>query len=179
MSRFTIIISDFAAEAARIGSTPAALEAQARREIAEVFGNNFALRRYPREKTTIRLHFTHAEEDYIVFPLTAGTWCIETSYAEPPCPPYPIVFTARATALIVNLGWKIDSIEHAARCALKSAHPRGLRLLRFPSPHRRGRFQGLLGRRRQGGDRSGRLVARDVRGMRLRRGGPSAPRAEI
>jgi hypothetical protein len=62
MSRFTIIVSDFAAAAARIASTPVALEAQARREIAEVFGADFALRRFPREKTTIRLHFTHAEQ---------------------------------------------------------------------------------------------------------------------
>jgi hypothetical protein len=144
MSKFTVIVCDFAAEAARIASSPVALEAQARREIAMVFGADFALKSYPREKSTIRLYFTHAEEGYIVFPLTAGTWCIETSNMEPPCPPYPIVFTDRATAMIVNLGWQFDDLERTARRALKDTHPEDYGFCDFRVPLEEVAFRGSL-----------------------------------
>jgi hypothetical protein len=102
------------------------------------------LRRYPRRKASIRLYVTHAEEEYSVLPLTAGTWCIETASNEPPCPPYPIVFTDRAQALIASLGCKLDGIECAARLALKSAFPEDYGFCDFSRAHRGGRLEGCL-----------------------------------
>jgi hypothetical protein len=78
--------------------------------------------------------FEHAGEEFVVTARDAGTWEVETRGQEPICPPYPILFSDRATALIANLGWQIEAIEHRARWALKAAHPEDHGFCEFAVP---------------------------------------------
>jgi hypothetical protein len=122
MPKINVILSEHARDAAEMFSTPAELEAQARREIAAVLGRR-ALRTFSQRSMRFDIHFTHAGEEFFVHARDARTWEVSTCNMEPVCPPYPIIFTDRATALINGLGWQHAAIEQRARWALKSADP--------------------------------------------------------
>lgn len=133
MPRITVTLSTNARDAAEMFSTPAELEAQARKEIAAVLGRR-ALRTFSRRSMRFDIHFTHAGEEFVVMARDATTWVVETRNWEPVCPPYPIIFTDRATALIVNMGWHLEGIENRARWALRSAHPEDHGFCEFDVP---------------------------------------------
>ena len=134
MAKTYVVLSDYAREAAEMLSTPAALEAQARREIAATFGRNFALKSFVRRTMRIDIRFQHADEWFVVSPLDAQTWEVETHHMDRVCPPYPIVFSDRAMAMIVNLGWRLDGMEATARWALKGAAPEDYGFCEFQVP---------------------------------------------
>ena len=103
-------------------STPAALAAQARKEIVAVLGWR-SLKTLHRRSMRFEIYFAHADEEFVVSARDAGTWEVETRNMEPICPPYPIIFSDRAVGLINGMGWNLEMIEFKARWALRSADP--------------------------------------------------------
>jgi len=143
MPKPTIILSANAREAAEMFSTPADLEAQARKEIASVLGRS-ALKTFHRRTMRFDINFAHADEEFVVSARDAATWEVETRNREPVCPPYPIVFSDRAMAMIANLGWRLDGIETTARWALRSASPEDHGFCEFEVPLETVPFKGCL-----------------------------------
>jgi len=144
MPKPTIILSQSAREAAEMFSTPAALELQAYKEVAAVLGRRCPLRTFHRRSMRFEIHFAHGDEEFVVSARDAGTWEVETHNREPVCPPYPIVFSDRAAALINGLGWSMEGIEWTARWALKSAFPEDYGFCEFRVPVEEVPFVGRL-----------------------------------
>jgi hypothetical protein len=122
MPKLNITLSDAARETAEFYSTPAELERQARREIAAVLGRA-RFRTFNQQTMRIDLQFDHAGEPFTLIARSADAWLVETRDWERPCPPFPIIFSDRAVALINGLGWNVQGVEQRARLALKSAVP--------------------------------------------------------
>ena len=144
MPKLAIGLSANARDAAEMFSTPAELEAQARCEIAAVFGRRRALRTFHPRSMRFDIWFSHAGEEFVASARDTGTWVVETRSAEPVCPPYPILFTDRAVALINGLGWRIEGIEERGRWALKSEHPEDHGFCEFQVPIETVPFVGRL-----------------------------------
>jgi hypothetical protein len=138
-----ITLSDAARETAEFYSSPTELERQARREIAAVLGRaqfktfNFRTMRFD-------INFDHAGEPFTLMARSADSWLLETQNCEKPCPPYPIVFSDRAIALINGMGWNLQGIEQHARLALKSTHPEDHGFCTFQVPIEEVPFIGRL-----------------------------------
>lgn len=143
MSKPTISISDAARETADIYSTPADLERQARREIAAVLGRSH-LRTFNGRTMRFDIRFDHAGEPFTLMAQSADRWLLETRNWEKPCPPYPILFSARAVAMINGMGWNLEGIEQRARLALKSAFPEDYGFCNFQVPIEEVPFIGRL-----------------------------------
>ena len=134
MPKLTISLSDNAREAAEMFSTPADLASQAHREIAAVLGRRCLLKTFNKRSMRFDINFAHAGEDFVAYARDAATWQVETHDWEPVCPPYPIIFSDRATALINGLGWNLQGIEQHARLALRSAFPEDHGFAEFSVP---------------------------------------------
>jgi hypothetical protein len=143
MPKINVTLSANAREAAEMFSTPAALETQARKEIAAALGWR-SLKTFHRRSMRFDIHFDHGDESFIVSARDASTWEVETHNHEPVCPPYPIAFTDRATALINGLGWNHQGIEQHARLALRSAYPEDHGFCEFRVPIEEVPFIGRL-----------------------------------
>jgi hypothetical protein len=103
------------------------------REIAAVLGRarfrtfNFRTMRFD-------INFDRAGEPFTLMARSADSWLLETQNCEKPCPPYPIIFSDRAVAMINGLGWNVGGIEQRARLALKSAFPEDYGFCTFQVP---------------------------------------------
>jgi hypothetical protein len=117
----SIVMNEEAAEAAEMFSTPAIVAAQARREIARRFGQRFRFRRFDRAALDVRVYFSTGGVRYVAHPIGECEWAVDTGDWRPVCPPYPLLFTDRAAALIHNMGWNPQHVEMRARCALNAA----------------------------------------------------------
>ena len=110
-------------------SSIAAVEERARREIIEVFGENFDLVRYFWGRATSVWHsfvVPGTEQEFATFPDTADTWKVEVCLRlqpEPPLPAYQLMFTERARVCLRRYSWSTDYLEWNARRALANAEP--------------------------------------------------------
>ena len=170
----TIMLTDHAREAAEMYSTPVALEAQARKEIAAVLGWR-RLRTFHTRSMRFDIHFAHAGEDFMVMARDACTWEVQTYNCEPVCPPYPIVFSDRATALINGMGWNLQGIEQHARLALRRRCPGGPRVCRIRRTDREHLLQRAAQRAGHRRDRPRRLGQGAPRALTRQRGGSHGP----
>jgi hypothetical protein len=126
---FKIAFSEDAKAAAEALSSLAAIEAQARHEIVEVFGDRFDLVRYfwAQDSTSVWHSFTPPGSDdfFAVYPHDAETWLVDIcrKWQPEPMPAYQLVFTERAQACLRRYGWSNVFVEHHARRELSKVDP--------------------------------------------------------